>query len=82
METEFSKLGKFQFDGFSKAKSRSFDLIIRTSVKISDDFCSNIINLFKKSLYDLNYSGTIKINMVENFINFNDEAVVTEGVYI
>lgn len=82
VETEFSKLGKFQFDGFSKAKSRNFDLIIRTSSKISDDFCSNIINLFKKSLYDLNYSGTIKINMVENFINFNDEVVVKEGVYI
>ena len=82
VETEFSKLGKFQFDGFSKAEKRSFDLIIRTSAKISDDFCSNIINLFKKSLYALDYYGSIKINMVENFINFNDEMVVTEGVYI
>ena len=82
VETEFSKLGKFQFDGFSKAQSRSFDLIIRTSFKISDDFCLNIINLFKKSLYDLDYSGNIKINKAENFVNFNEEVIVTEGVYI
>ena len=82
VETEFSKLGKFQFDGFSKVQSRSFDLIIRTSSKISEDFCSNIINLFKKSLYDLDYSGTIKINMFENFINFNEEIMATKGVYV
>lgn len=82
VETEFSKLGKFQFDGFSKVQYRSLDLIIRTSEKISDDFCTNIINLFKKSLYDLDYSGTIKINMAENFINFNKENTIIEGVYI
>ena len=82
VETEFSKLGRFQFDGFSKVQSRSLDLIIRTSEKISDDFCANIINLFKKSLYDLDYSGTIKINCAENFINFNEENIITEGVYI
>ena len=82
VETEFSKLGKFQFDGFSKVQLRSLDLIIRTSEQISDDFCLNIINLFKKSLYDLDYSGTIKINRAENFINFNDESIINEGVYI
>jgi hypothetical protein len=68
VETEFSKLGRFQFDGFSKVQSRSLDLIIRTSEKISDDFCANIINLFKKSLYKLDYSGTIKINCKSDFI--------------
>ena len=82
VETEFSKLGKFQFDGFSKKQSRSLDMIIRTSEKISDDFCANIINLFKKSLYDLDYSGTIKINTAKNFINFNEENIITEGDYI
>ena len=82
VDTEFSKLGRFQFDGFSKAQSRSFDLIIRTSEQLSDDFCANIINLFKKSLYDLDYSGTIKINRNENFINFNEENTIVEGVYI
>lgn len=82
VDTEFSRLGKFQFDGFSKVETRSLDLIIRTSEKISDDLYTNIINLFKKSLYDLNYSGTIKINSAENFINFNDENTITEGGYI
>ncbi len=82
VDTEFSRLGKFQFDGFSKVETRSLDLIIRTSEKISDDLYTNIINLFKKSLYDLSYSGTIKINSAENFINFNDENTITEGVYI
>ena len=82
VETEFSKLGKFQFDGFCKAEDRNLDLIIRTNKKISDDFYTNIINLFKKSLYDLNYSGTIKINMIESFINLNQDNTVTEGIYI
>lgn len=82
VETEFSKLGKFQFDGFCKAEDRNLDLIIRTNKKISDDFYTNIINLFKKSLYDLNYSGTIKINMIESFINLNQNNTVTEGIYI
>lgn len=82
VETEFSKLGKFQFDGLSKVQSRHLDLIIRTTSKISKDFYENIINLFKKSLYNLNYSGTIKINMAENFINFNEENTITKGVYV
>jgi hypothetical protein len=82
VETEFSKLGKFQFDGFCKSEKRNLDLIIRTSKKISDDFCSNIINLFKKSLYDLNYSGTLKIDLDDNFVRFDEEEVTNEGIYI
>lgn len=81
METEFSKLGRFQFDGFANKTKRSLDLIIRTSEQADDDFCSNVINLFKKSLYALDYTGTIKINRQEAFINFQ-EASVGEGIYV
>ena len=82
VETGFSKLGDFQFDGLSNQEKRRFDLIIRTSKKLDDDFCSNIINLFKKSLYNLNYAGTIKINLQEDFINFQTENSITQGIYI
>ncbi len=82
VETEFSKLGSFQFDGFSNISRRNLDLVIRTSSLLPDDFCSNIINLFKKSLYNLDYSGTIKINRQENFINLQDTNIINEGIYI
>ncbi len=82
VETEFSKLGSFQFDGFSNIAKRNLDLIIRTGSLLSDDFCSNIINLFKKSLYNLNYSGTIRINKQESFINLQDTNTINEGIYI
>lgn len=82
VETEFSKLGSFQFDGFSSVERRSLDLIVRTSKQLDDDFCSCIINLFKKSLYDVNYSGAIKINCQQNFIKIPDKEIVNKGVYI
>lgn len=81
VETEFSKLGSFQFDGFSNVLKRNFDLIIRTSKYFDDDFCSNIINLFKKSLYKLDYSGTIKINCKSDFIKIYEQSNMNEGIY-
>lgn len=82
VETGFSKLGEFQFDGLSEPKKRKFDLIIRTSQKMSNDFCANIINLFKKSLYNLDYTGTIKINSEEAFIKIRDDNTIKQGIYI
>ena len=73
---------KSQISHLNSSRVKEKERAIRTSAKISEDFCSNIINLFKKSLYDLDYSGTIKINMVENFINFNEEIMATKGVYV
>ena len=82
VETEFSKLGSFQFDGFANAQKRQFDLIIRTSNALDDDFCSHIINLFKKSLYDLDYAGTVKINRQESFVIFQEENTISKGIYV
>ena len=82
VETDFSKLGGFQFDGFVSRSKRSLDLIIRTTKALEDDFCSNVINLFKKSLYDLDYVGTIKINRQENFIVLQEENSLTGGIYV
>lgn len=86
LETEFSRLGSFQFDGFSRPKGRRFDLIIRTSRVLPDDFCAHVINLFKTSLYDVNYGGSIKINQLEPFFKVTNEAAapndIRNGVYI
>ena len=82
VETNFSKLGSFQFDGLSHAKDRRLDLIIRTSAPQTDDFCSHLINLFKKSLYDVNYTGTIKINREQTFINLLEYSDSGKGIYV
>ncbi len=82
VETTFSQLGDFQFDGFASASKRSFDLIIRTSKQMDEDFCTHVINLFKKSLYNLDYVGTVKINRQEAFINLQEENTVIEGMYV
>lgn len=81
VETSFSKLGNFQFDGFADKIKRKLDLIIRTSNNQSDDFCSNIINLFKKSLYVLDYTGNVKINKKEAFMTFQEQTG-SEGIYV
>lgn len=86
LETDFSRLGSFQFDGFSRTEDRHFDLIIRTSRTMPKDFCAHVINLFKTSLYDVNYGGSIKINQLEPFFKVMDETaapdVTRNGVYI
>lgn len=82
----FSKLGKFQFDGFSLAKDRRFDLVVRTSKTLPSDFCSHIVNLFKTSLHDVDYVGNISINVKENFIKIGEDEItqsqIRDGVYI
>ena len=84
VDTDFSLLGKFQFDGFTIAKERRFDLVIRTSKRMEKDFCSEIMNLFKTSMYNVGYAGTIKINQQEKFINIEEttDKQLTDGIYI
>lgn len=82
VNTEFTKLGAFQFDGFSVAEKRRFDLVIRTSLPQAEDFCAAIMNLFKKSLHDVDYNGTIKINQREAFIKVESAETTREGMYV
>ena len=83
IETDFSKLGAFQLDGFSVVKERRLDLIIRTSRMQSEDFCSHLMNLFKTSLYHVDYIGTIAINQKQSFLRIEDKAdSLPEGVFI
>ncbi len=86
VDTAFSKLGAFQFDGFAVANERRFDLIIRTSKPVDDDLYANIIRLFKTSLHQVDYHGNVNINVKENFIKICDTdsqmQMLPEGVYI
>ncbi len=86
VDTNFSQLGAFQFDGFSFAKDRRFDLIIRTQKHIDNDLCANIIRLFKISLNDVQYTGNININLKENFIkiseNKEEDKFLAQGLFI
>ena len=72
VDTNFSQLGAFQFDGFSLAKERRFDLVIRTERSIGHDLYANIMQLFKTTLNEVNYAGNIKINLKENFIKVSE----------
>lgn len=86
LETDFSKLGQFQFDGFSLAKDRRLDLVIRTSRALPQGFCADMVKLFKNSLHDVNYTGNININLKENFIKIMEDEInqnqIKDGVYI
>lgn len=84
IETDFSKLGAFQLDGFSVPKERRLDLIVRTARLQSDDFCAHIINLFKTSLYNVDYVGTIAVNRNQAFVKTEADspASLPEGVFV
>lgn len=85
VDTSFTKLGNFQFDGFSLANDRRFDLVIRTSQVVDDDLCANILRIFKNTLNDVEYVGNVKINIKENFIKVCDDEhneILKSGIYI
>ncbi len=80
VDTNFTALGMFQFDGFSYRKERNFDLIIRTSKEIDDDLKKNIFAIFKTTLNALHYVGNIRINVKENFIKICENESQTENI--
>lgn len=86
VDTSFTALGGFQFDGFSLPQERRFDLIIRTEKEIDTDFCTEIMNLFRKSLSEVDYAGNIRINIKEKFIKLCDDEpeppLLQDGIYI
>ncbi len=86
IDTTFTVLGAFQFDGFSIAKDKRFDLIIRTEKDIGKDFCSQIMHLFRSSLSAVDYAGNIQINIKEKFIklcdNNTENTILQDGLYI
>ena len=86
LDTNFSRLGSFQFDGFATATDKRFDLVIRTSEDIGDDIYSQIYKLFKNTLYNVGYIGNLNINVKENFIkiceNDGNNSMLEQGVYI
>lgn len=84
LETSFSRLGSFQFDGFSLIKDRRFDLVIRTARLMPQDFVGQVMNLFKNSLHAVNYIGNININMQESFVRIEEDNTpqLADGIYI
>lgn len=86
VDTSFSRLGSLQFDGYALAKDKRFDLIIRTERDIGSDFCANVMRLFKTTLHEEGYAGTVKINVKEKFIKICDDNVesqtLADGIYI
>lgn len=86
VDTSFSKLGDFQFDGFAAEKEKRFDLIIRTSKAVDDGLYANLLRIFKTTLHELDYSGNVKLNVKENFIKVCDDELINEtlktGIYI
>lgn len=85
IDTNFTKLGKFQFDGYSLTRDKRFDLIIRTERFVGNDLCSNIMRIFTTTLHDVGYAGTIKVNVKENFIKIGEDIgneTLPTGIFI
>lgn len=84
VDTTFSKLGDFQFDGFAIAKDKRFDLVIRTSRQVDDGLYAEIFRLFKTTLFEFEYSGNVKLNVKENFIKICEDGnnATKTGFYI
>ena len=73
IDSTFTNLGRFQFDGIALEHQRRFDLIIRTERYIEDDLCSNLVRLFTTTLQAQNYVGVMSINRREKFVHPWDE---------
>ena len=85
VDTNFTKLGRFQFDGYSLARDKRFDLIIRTERFVGNDLCANIMHIFKTTLHEVGYVGTIKVNIKENFIKIGEDIsndILPTGIFI
>ena len=85
VDTNFTRLGRFQFDGYSLAREKRFDLIIRTERFVGNDLCANIMRIFKNTLHEVDYVGTIKVNVKENFIKIGEdmpEETLATGIFI
>ena len=85
VDTNFTKLGRFQFDGYSLLRDKRFDLIIRTERQVSNDLCANIMRIFKNTLHEVDYVGTIKVNVKENFIKIGEDVsneTLPTGIFI
>ena len=80
IESSFSRLGKFQFDGIAFEDKRRFDLIIRTEKYLPDDFCSQLMQLFHHTLQEQDYAGVIQINRKESFISPWKEAEIGSDI--
>ena len=79
-------MGGFQFDGFSLPAEKRFDLIIRTEKEIDNDFCAQIMQLFRTSLSAVDYAGNIRINIKEKFIKLCEDepekTILQDGIFI
>ncbi len=86
IDTSFSRLGNFQFDGFSLERERRFDLIIRTEKAIPQGLIAEMMRLFKTGLHQVDYVGNININVKEKFIKVCEDngetAISRDGIYI
>ena len=74
------------YDGFSLPAEKRFDLIIRTEKEIDNDFCAQIMQLFRTSLSAVDYAGNIRINIKEKFIKLCEDepekTILQDGIFI
>lgn len=76
IDTNFSMLGAFQFDGLSFEENKKFDLILRTEKKLNDNIINHIINIFKSTIREFNYKGSIFINQKDKFITIEEKNII------
>lgn len=85
LDTSFSRLGDFQFDGFALRNDKRFDLVLRTQKQMPIGFVENVINIFKRSLIEVDYVGNVSINQEVDFLKLFEpqpNVLAVDGIYI
>ena len=78
LDLNLSKLGKMQMDGLAHRNERRFDLILRHKNDLPESFDEKIRLIFTQTLSALNYTGTVKVDLTDQFVVLTEEQTGSE----
>lgn len=73
LDLNLTALGAIQLDGLARRKDRRFDLIVRHRDELPSVFDETVRGIFARTLSALNYTGAVKVDKTDDFIDFRDE---------
>lgn len=74
LDLNLTALGAIQLDGLARRKDRRFDLIVRHRDELPSVFDETVRGIFARTLSALNYTGAVKVDKTDDFIDFRDES--------
>lgn len=84
LDLNLTALGAIQLDGLARRKDRRFDLIVRHRDELPSVFDETVRGIFARTLSALNYTGAVKVDKTDDFIDFRDESgsIAKRGVLV